>query len=85
VRALVLVLLLPGTAWAQTADPIVTTVTQEWQSSETSRGHLAEAVQKLAEAYIAQTRKAAEVDAYWKAYVGLSPADPATRQQESKR
>jgi hypothetical protein len=60
-------------ASAQTPDPVTTAVGQEWQASEVGRTHLAEAVQKLVQAYGALQQKQAAVDAYWKNYVaGLS-------------
>ena len=47
---------------------------QEWSAAETSHAHLAEAVQKLSQAYIAAQKKQAETDAYWAKYVaGLTP------------
>lgn len=56
-------------AQAQTADPMVAAVGQEWQAAETSRIHLADVVQNLVKAYVALQQKQAAVDAYWKDYV----------------
>jgi hypothetical protein len=59
---------------AQSVDPAVTAVTQEWGVSEVSRGHLAEAIQKLVQAYASLQKHEADIAAYWKAYVaGLTP------------
>ena len=66
---LFLCILVAGVAQAQTPDPALAALTQEWQASETERAHLAEAVQKLVQTYTALQRHEADVEAYWKAYV----------------
>lgn len=63
------VLAVVGLAQAQTTDPIAATVGQEWQAAETSRIHVAEALQKLIQAYAGLQEKQKAVDAYWKDYV----------------
>ena len=62
-------------AWAQQPqDPVLVTLGQEWSAAEVSHAHLAEAIQKLSQAYGALQRKQAETDAYWAKYVaGLTP------------
>jgi hypothetical protein len=70
--------LLARNAWAQTPDPVTTAVGQEWQASEVGRLHLAEAVQKLAQAYAAAQEKQKAVDAYWKDYVAGLTKDTQT-------
>ena len=64
-------------AWAQQQqDPVLTALGQEWSASETAHRHLAEAIQKLSQAYLAGQKKQAEVDAYWAKYVaGLTPLE----------
>jgi hypothetical protein len=70
-------LLAASSAWAQQQqDPVLTALGQEWSASETAHGHLAEAIQKLSQAYIAAQKKQAETDAYWAKYVaGLTPPE----------
>jgi cysteine synthase len=63
-----------SSAWAQQQDPILSALGQEWSATETAHGHLAEAIQKLSQAYIAAQKKQVETDAYWAKYVaGLAP------------
>jgi hypothetical protein len=58
----------------QQQDPVLLALGLEWSASETAHGHLAEAVQKLSQAYTAAQKKQAETDAYWAKYVaGLTP------------
>lgn len=73
-----LILAVAGTAWAQTPDPITTAVSQEWQASEVERGHLAEALQKLLQAYSGLQEKQKAVDVYWKDYVAGLTKDTQT-------
>jgi hypothetical protein len=67
--------LVASSAWAQQQqDPILSALGQEWSAAETAHAHLAEAVQKLSQAYIAAQKKQVETDAYWAKYVaGLTP------------
>ena len=66
-----------ATSWAQQQqDPILASLGQEWTAAEISHGHLAEAVQKLSQAYLAAQKKQAETDAYWAKFVaGLTPLE----------
>ena len=75
---LALLLLLASGAQAQMPDPFTAAIVQEWQASETSRGHFAEAMQKLVQAYVAAQQKQAAVDAYWKDYVAGLTKDTKT-------
>jgi hypothetical protein len=70
-------LLASSSAWAQQQqDPGLTALGQEWSAAETAHAHLAEAIQKLAQAYIAAQKKQVETDAYWAKYVaGLTPLE----------
>ncbi len=71
-------LFVSSSAWAQQQqqDPVLTALGQEWSAAETSHGHLAEAIQKLSQAYLAAQKKQAETDAYWAKYVaGLTPPE----------
>ena len=66
--------LVASSAWAQQQDPILSALGQEWSAAETSHAHLAEAIQKLSQAYVALQKKEAETEAYWAKYVaGLTP------------
>ncbi len=66
--------LVASSAWAQLQDPILSALGQEWGAAETAHAHLAEAIQKLSQAYIAAQKKQVETDAYWAKYVaGLTP------------
>jgi hypothetical protein len=57
-------------------DSLLLALGQEWSASETAHTHLAEAIQKLSQAYIAAQKKQAETDAYWAKYVaGLTPLE----------
>ena len=69
--------LVASSAWAQQQqDPMLSALGQEWSASETAHAHLAEAIQKLSQAYLAGQKKQAEVDAYWAKYVaGLAPLE----------
>jgi hypothetical protein len=53
-------------------------VGQEWQASEVERGHLAEALQKLIQAYTAAQEQRKAIDAYWKDYVAGLTRDTQT-------
>ena len=75
--ALALVLLAAPAA-AQSPDPVTAAVGQEWQASEVERVHLAEALQKLIQAYTAAQEKQKAVDAYWKDYVAGLTKDAQT-------
>jgi hypothetical protein len=70
-------LLAASSAWAQQQqDPVLTALGQEWSAAATAHGHLAEAIQKLSQAYIAAQKKQVETDAYWAKYVaGLTPLE----------
>jgi hypothetical protein len=70
-------LFVSSSAWAQQQqDPTLSALGQEWSASETAHGHLAEAIQKLSQAYLAAQKKQAETDAYWAKYVaGLTPPE----------
>jgi hypothetical protein len=70
--------LLASAAQAQMPDPVAAAVGQEWQASEVGRGHLAEALQKLIQAYAAAQEKQKAVDAYWKDYVAGLTKDTQT-------
>lgn len=74
----VVLVVLAGAAQAQTPDPIATAVGQEWQASEVERGHLAEALQKLIQAYTAAQEQRKAIDAYWKDYVAGLTRDTQT-------
>lgn len=60
-------------AQQQQQDPILASLGQEWTAAEISHGHLAEAVQKLSQAYLAAQKKQAETDAYWAKFVAGLP------------
>jgi cysteine synthase len=58
----------------QQTDPILSALGAQWSAAETIHVNLAEAVQKLSQAYGALQKKQAETDAYWAKYVaGLTP------------
>ena len=66
-----------GNAQAQAPDLSIAVMAQEWQASEVERVHLAEALQKLIQAYTGMQDKQKAVDAYWKDYVaGLTGEAP---------
>lgn len=65
-------------AWGQIPDPVAVAVGQEWQAAELSRVHLAEAMQKLIQAYAGLQEKQKAVDAYWKDYVAGLTKDTQT-------
>jgi hypothetical protein len=67
-----------GSALAQAPDPVISALAQEWQVSETSRVHFSEALQKLMQAYEAQKKQQAVIDAYWKDYVAGLTKDTQT-------
>jgi hypothetical protein len=69
--------LVSSAAWAQQQqDPVLTALGMQWSAAETIHTNLAEAVQKLSQAYIAAQKKQAETDAYWAKYVaGLTPSE----------
>jgi hypothetical protein len=64
-----LLLAIVPAAMAQPVDPASNAVWQEWQASELQRGHLAEALQKLMQAYSTAQEKQKAVDVYWQNYV----------------
>ena len=70
-------LFVSSSAWAQQQqDPVLTALGQEWSAAETAHVHLAEAVEKLSQAYLTAQKKQAETDAYWAKYVaGLTPPE----------
>jgi carboxylesterase type B len=58
----------------QQQDSILSALGQEWSAAEVSHAHLAEAIQKLSQAYGLLQRRQADTDAYWAKYVaGLTP------------
>ena len=65
-------------AQAQTPDLVATAVGQEWQASEVERVHLAEALQKLIQAYGGMQERQKAIDAYWKDYVAGLTKDTQT-------
>jgi hypothetical protein len=75
--AAILIAVAPA-AQAQAPDPVAAAVGQEWQAAEIGRQHLAEALQKLIQAYGTLQEKRQAVDAYWKDYVAGLTKDAQT-------